>query len=913
MGIQYDKITALYERLSRDDELQGESNSITNQKRYLEDYARSHGMRNIRHFSDDGFSGTNFNRPSFNRLLEEVKAGNVATVIVKDMSRFGRNYLQVGFYTEMLFPEKGVRFIAINNSIDSDNPTDNDFAPFLNIMNEWYAKDTSKKIRAIFRNRMENGERCSGSVPYGYKRIPGDKQTLYIDPEAAEVVRRIFNMAADAVPTAEIAQRLRDDKVQIPAAYAETHEDIDCHHHNYRDPYGWNATSVNYILERQEYLGHTVLGKTIKDSFKSKRRRKATKEELLFFPDTHEPIIDQETWDRAQKLLKRRPKRLSNGRVTHRLSGMVFCADCGARMSYTSPDSEHCESTVIYDSMSSFQCSHYRNVNHTCTSHYVKASVLEEAVRLALKAVTKDILQDEDEFAARLLEQWTRSHEQLSGDMKKELAAARHRVADLDLLIRNLYENQAKGLIPERQFQKLMAQYDEEQLKLEGRIAELEIPETEIAPRKAEIGRFIDLIRRYRAYDEVTDEMLYALIDRIEVHAGTGRGLSREQRVDIFFSFIGQYASPIDPEEEAARLKALEEEKADRKRQVEKERRENRKRHRKDLKERSKTDPEAAAEYHALLEKDRIRNAKYRSTISKHPDPEALAERDKRQRFAALRKMKVVELEKLAVTDPEAEEILREKRERTKIQNQKQAVRRKELAGKDADFAEHRKEKAAEYAKNANSRRAALKEAAMTDPEAAVKYEALLEREARARKKTEENRQKRLAEDPEYAEKVAARRKEYNRRKTAQRKAEREELMRLAEQGDEEAIAKLTAMRAKQVEASTRSRNKLREQAKTDPKAAEKWAAHQKKKRDNANRKYAELKKAAETDPQAAEALEDKRSRGRKAANRYLDNLQAKANEGDQEASQKLKARQEYNLEYCRGYREKKEVEGEAV
>ena len=218
MPYSNDKITALYERLSRDDEQQGESNSILNQKKYLEDYAKNRGLRNIRHFSDDGYSGTNFNRPAFNTLLEEIKAGNVGTVLVKDMSRFGRNYLQVGFYTEVLFPDKGVRFIAINNNIDSNNPTDNEFAPFLNIMNEWYAKDTSKKIRAIFRNRMENGQRCSGSVPYGYKRMPGDKQNLYIDPEAADVVRRIFRMAADAVPMGTIAQRLTEEKVLIPSA-----------------------------------------------------------------------------------------------------------------------------------------------------------------------------------------------------------------------------------------------------------------------------------------------------------------------------------------------------------------------------------------------------------------------------------------------------------------------------------------------------------------------------------------------------------------------------------------------------------------------------------------------------------------------------------------------------------------------
>ncbi len=271
-----EKITALYERLSRDDEQQGESNSITNQKKYLEDYARSKGFRNIRHFTDDGYSGTNFNRPGFTALLEEVKAGNVGTILIKDMSRIGRNYLQVGFYTEMLFPDKGVRFIAVNNNVDSDNPTENEFTSFLNIMNEWYAKDTSKKIKAIFRNRMENGIRCSGAVPYGYKMA--EDKTLRVDEEAAAVVKRIFAMAADAMPLAQIAKVLTEEKVLIPSAYWEQKEGMVSRNHRYHDPYLWTNTAVGYIVDRKEYLGHTVLGKTVRDSFKSKKRRKATDE-----------------------------------------------------------------------------------------------------------------------------------------------------------------------------------------------------------------------------------------------------------------------------------------------------------------------------------------------------------------------------------------------------------------------------------------------------------------------------------------------------------------------------------------------------------------------------------------------------------------------------------------------------------
>lgn len=390
------KITALYERLSRDDELQGESNSILNQKKYLEDYARKNGFNNIQHFTDDGYSGTNFNRPGFQSMIAEIEAGHIATVIVKDMSRFGRNYLEVGFYTEIQFPSKGVRFIAINNNVDSANPADNDFTPFLNIMNEWYAKDTSNKIRAVFKSRMQDGKRCSGSIPYGYKRISGDKQTLHVDEEAAAVVRRIFNMAASGASLAQIGQTLSDEKVLIPSAYEERHHPEAARNHSYHDPYRWNTTTLTYILDRQEYLGHTVLCKSIRENFKLKKRRAATPEERIVFKNTHEAIIDQETWDKAQRLRKRNPKKLPSGTYSHRLAGMVFCADCGSRMSFSSPESKHRDSDVVYDSDSSWQCSKYRNMYVSCTSHFIKTSTIEAAILNAIKAMTKEIIENED-------------------------------------------------------------------------------------------------------------------------------------------------------------------------------------------------------------------------------------------------------------------------------------------------------------------------------------------------------------------------------------------------------------------------------------------------------------------------------------------------------------------------------------
>ena len=514
------KITALYERLSRDDEQAGESNSIQNQKKYLEEYARQHGLRNIRHFYDDGYSGTNFNRPGFAALLEEVEAGRVETLVVKDLSRFGRNYLQVGYYTEILFPKKGVRFIAINNNVDSATPQDNDFTPFLNIMNEWYAKDTSNKIKAIFKSRMKDGMRCSGSIPYGYKRKPDDKQTLIVDESAAEVVRKIFRLVCQGNSTTAIAEMLTAEKVLIPSAYAALNQPKNCRHKNVADPYRWSATTVGYILDRQEYLGHTVLGKSICENFKTKQRRAATPDELMIFPDTHEAIIDQDTWDIARKIRSKKKPRVANGTYSHRLSGLVYCADCGSRMGFISPEANHSE--THYDSDSAFQCGNYRSKSGECVSHYVKTSVLEAAILQAIQAVSKYVLENEDEFIQQLKVVWNEHQTRTANNGYQELAEAKKRMAELDEKINKLYESTMSGLLPERQAQRMIQQYDEEQILLEKRVAELEnlVQQDEI--KQVDASRFIALVKKYRDCEELTDTMLYAFIDRIEVHEATG-------------------------------------------------------------------------------------------------------------------------------------------------------------------------------------------------------------------------------------------------------------------------------------------------------------------------------------------------------------------------------------------------------
>ena len=551
------KITALYERLSRDDEQAGESNSIQNQKKYLEEYARQHGLRNIRHFYDDGYSGTNFNRPGFAALLEEVKAGRVETLVVKDLSRFGRNYLQVGYYTEILFPKKGVRFIAINNNVDSATPQDNDFTPFLNIMNEWYAKDTSNKIKAIFKSRMKDGMRCSGSIPYGYKRKPDDKQTLIVDEPAAEVVRKIFRLVCQGNSTTAIAEMLTAEKVLIPSAYAALNQPKNCRHKNVADPCRWSATTVGYILDRQEYLGHTVLGKSICENFKTKQRRAAMPDELMIFPDTHEAIIDQDIWDIARKIRSKKKPRVANGTYSHRLSGLVYCADCGARMGFISPEANHSEKH--YDSDSAFQCGNYRSKSGECVSHYVKTSVLEAAILQAIQAVSKYVLENEDEFIQQLKAVWNEQQTRTANNGYQELADAKKRMAELDEKINKLYESTLSGLLPERQAQRMIQQYDEEQILLERRVAELEnlVQQDEI--KQVDASRFIALVKKYRDCTELTDTMLYAFIDRIEVHEATGgRTIYRQQNIDIHFNLIGNYYPPVETVSEEERIAAIE-------------------------------------------------------------------------------------------------------------------------------------------------------------------------------------------------------------------------------------------------------------------------------------------------------------------------------------------------------------------
>ena len=785
------KITALYERLSRDDEQAGESNSILNQKKYLEEYARQKGLRNIRHFYDDGYSGTNFNRPGFTALLEEIEAGRVDTLVVKDLSRFGRNYLQVGYYTEIVFPKKGVRFIAINNNVDSANPTENDFTPFLNIMNEWYAKDTSNKIKAVFKSRMKEGLRCSGAIPYGYKRINGDKQTLVVDEPAAEVVRKVFRLACQGVGVTAIAERLTEEKVLIPSAYTAKYSPENCRHRTVIDPYRWNATTVGYILDRQEYLGHTVLGKSICENFKTKQRRAATPEELMIFPDTHEAIIDQDTWDIAQKLRVRAKPRAANGTYSHRLSGMIYCADCGSRMGFISPDAK--QSEKHYDSDSAFQCGNYRNKNNECVSHFIKTSALEAAILQAIKAVSQYVIENEAEFISQLKTVWNENKSKSANNGQQEIDEAKKRMAELDAKIQKLYDSAISGLLPERQAQRMIQQYDEEQLMLEKRVEELQGQIQEEEVEKIDTNRFIALVNKYRNCEELTDTMLYAFIDRVEVHEATGgRTVYRQQNIDIYFNFIGNYYPPVETVSEEERIAAIEAEQLRKKQEKAKRSTEVQKQKRAELMKAVEAgDPEAIAEYERKLALQRERNHRRQQKIkeAREAAPAYIAQMEEKERL-------------------QREKLLESERKRAERANRQKKLSRKEL-----------------------------KEAAKTDPKAAEEWQALKEKEAAARQRKKEREEERMAADPEYAAMMAERKAEYTRTRTAKRKAEREALVELAKT-DEEAAKKLAEMRKYQSEATVRSYQKMKADAEAgDPDAIKRYETTLAKRREEYHRK----------------------------------------------------------------------------
>lgn len=559
------RAVALYERLSRDDENQGESNSIVNQKMYLETFAEKQGFAPIRHFTDDGYSGVNFNRPGFQKMLEEIKNGNISTVIVKDMSRLGRNYLEVGYYTEVLFPQKDVRFIAVNNSVDSDNQMGNDFAPFLNIMNEWYAKDTSNKIRTVFDARMKDGKRCSGSIPYGYNRRPDDKQTLVVDPVASKVVKKIFEMAAAGMGMTAIAKQLEEERVLIPSAYTKKYHPEQNNGKTFADPYRWRQGTIQDILFRREYLGHTVLRKSTSVNFKTKKRKAVDPEDMLLFENTHEPIISQELWDQAHKFISRQRRkrivRYSGISNSHKLCGFVFCADCGGRMKISVHYRKNGEPVF------SFRCGTASSDHRKCSTHHISAEALEQLLLSTIQRISRRVITDEKAFAEDLQKQQKQREAERPAKDREELRNAETRYEQLDSLIMGLYEAHVQGDLPEKQYKSLMARYAREQDELEKKIDSLRVSLEEQEERPMQISQFIEAIRRFKNTERLTDEMIRVLVDKILVHEPQGRGKKRTQSVEIIFNFVGAVdliETPEEQDERERKLKAEEEKKQQR-------------------------------------------------------------------------------------------------------------------------------------------------------------------------------------------------------------------------------------------------------------------------------------------------------------------------------------------------------------
>ena len=530
MKRQSDKITALYERLSRDDELQGDSNSIVNQKAMLEKYANENGFKNLRHFTDDGYSGTNFNRPAWQELISLVDEGKVDTIIVKDMSRIGRNYLEVGMYTEVKFPNSNIRFIAINNSVDSDNQQDNDFTPFLNIINEFYVKDTSKKIRASAKTKGESGEHLTANPPYGYMKDPDDPKRWVVDDEAAQVVKRIFNLCLESCGTSQIARILKDDKIETPTAYRIRNGGKSTRAPE--NPYAWSARTISFILSRQEYLGRTVNFKTSKPSYKSKKKVLNPPEMWKIFENTHEAIIDEETFNRVQELREKRRRPTKTGK-TNMFSGVAMCADCGGRMCFSTR--KNFDETQDY-----FVCYTARSKGkEACPTHYIRAAVLEEGTLKNLRLVCLLVSCFEDEIRESVGALRTEEAKKELSGKKKLLQKSENRIAELDRLFKRIYEDNVNGKLSDSRFKTLADDYETEQAELIQKTELLKKEIEDFQEKTDNIELFIRKAKMYNGVTELTPRILNDMVKAVYVHAPEKVNGVRTQEIEISYNHIG--------------------------------------------------------------------------------------------------------------------------------------------------------------------------------------------------------------------------------------------------------------------------------------------------------------------------------------------------------------------------------------
>ena len=530
-------ITALYPRLSHEDELQGESNSISNQKRILETYAKQNGFSNLRWYTDDGYSGANFQRPGFQAMLADIEAGKVGTVIVKDMSRLGRNYLQVGMYTEMIFPQKGVSFIAINDGVDSAQG-ENDFAPLRNIFNEWLVRDTSKKIKAVKRSKGMSGKPITSKPVYGY--LMDEDENFIIDEEAAPVVRQIYSLCLAGNGPTKIARMLTEQQIPTPGTleYRRTgstrryHPGYECK---------WATNTVVHLLENREYTGCLVNFKTEKPSYKLKHSIENPPEKQAVFENHHEPIIDRETWERVQELRKQR-KRPNRYDEVGLFSGILFCADCGSVMYQQRYQTDKRKQDC-------YICGSYKKRTADCTAHFIRTDLLTAGVLSNLRKVTSYAAKHEARLMKLLIEQNEDGDRRRNAAKKKELEAAEKRIAELSAIFKRLYEDSVTGRISDERFTELSADYEAEQKELKERAARLREELSKAQEATANAEKFMNVVRRHTTIEELTPTLLREFVEKIVVHEsvaldGKRRGKLRRQEIEIYYSFVGKVELP---------------------------------------------------------------------------------------------------------------------------------------------------------------------------------------------------------------------------------------------------------------------------------------------------------------------------------------------------------------------------------
>lgn len=531
-------ITALYCRLSRDDGTESESNSIGNQKKLLSQKAKEMGLTDTKYYVDDGYTGTNFNRPGFQQLIDDIEIGLVSAVMVKDLSRLGRDYVSVGNYTDSYFPEHNVRFIAVNDAIDSDEG-ESEIAPFKNILNEMYARDISKKIRSSHRLRGSMGEPLS-QPPYGYMKSPENKKKWIIDPEAATVVKSIFKMCLDGKGNETIARELQENKVLIPMAYWRSKGLNRGGKKTQTNPYKWCKTTIQKILSQQEYCGDIINFKTYSKSFKNKRRIENSKENWAVFKDVNEPIIDRETFETVQKFIskiKRRAPKKENGERSI-FNGLIYCGDCHSKMRYHTSTSNK---EIHY-----FTCSDNKvDYRGRCPGrHYVRADALEKVVKLELRRLVEMLEIDESYFAQLLLRKNDEEREKDKKFLETELQKAIARSGTVSQLYKKLYEDNVIGKVSDEWFVELSHKYEKERMDLKAKIADTRHKIEELKNTNSEYEKFISAIRRFMQMDNLTSPLLRELIDHIDIFETEGTGKSRTQRIVIYYRFIGYIELP---------------------------------------------------------------------------------------------------------------------------------------------------------------------------------------------------------------------------------------------------------------------------------------------------------------------------------------------------------------------------------